>query len=88
MKNSFHVDRISDFIHFLIDNNIQRDIIIEYLRYHYADGTTNGKGKRRLSVSEYKINNQDKIDRINMAFQNNFILEKRTIFRMPYPTSL
>lgn len=76
MKNSFHVDRISDFIHFLIDNNIRRDIIIEYLSYHYADGTTNGKGQRRMSVSEYKLNYQEKIDKINNAFKENNIIEK------------
>lgn len=53
-KNSVHVERISDFIHFLIENNIDREIVTEYLKYHYADGSTNGKGIKRLSVEEYK----------------------------------
>ena len=47
-KNSIHVERISDFIHFLIENNVDREIVIEYLKYHYADGSTNGKGKKRI----------------------------------------
>lgn len=44
MKNSIHVERITDFFHFLIENNIEKNIVIKYLKYHYADGTTNGKG--------------------------------------------
>ena len=44
-KNSVHVEPISSFIHFLIENNVPKNIIEEYLRYHYADGTTNGSGK-------------------------------------------
>ena len=62
MKNSMHVERISDFIHFLIENKVDRDMVIEYLKYHYADGSTNGKGNNRISVEEYKKNNQDCID--------------------------
>lgn len=54
IKNSIHVERISDFIHFLIKNNVEREIIIEYLKYHYADGSTNGRGLKRLSAEEYK----------------------------------
>ena len=74
MKNSFHVERISDFINFLIENKIEQEIIIEYLKYHYADGSINGKGKKRLSVEEYKKSNQDKIDKINIALNQEKIL--------------
>ena len=76
IKNSVHVERISDFIHFLIKNNIQKDIIEKYLRYHYADGTLNGSGHRRLSASEYKILHQDEIDQINTAFCQKELMEK------------
>lgn len=76
MKNSFHVERISDFIHFLIENKVDKKIVIEYLKYHYADGSTNGKGDKRLSVEEYKKDNQDAIDNINKSFSNNELLKK------------
>lgn len=76
MKNSVHVDGISSFIHFLIENNIPRDVVIEYLKYHYADGTTNGKGEKRISVQEYKISNQQNIDRINRYLNQEEILNK------------
>lgn len=76
MKNSVHVERISDFIHFLIENEIDRELVIEYLKYHYADGSTNGKGSERLSVAEYKINNQEAIDKINTFFNKEEILLK------------
>ena len=54
IKNSVHVEPISEFIHFLIENNIEKKYIISYLKYHYADGTTNGSGIKRVSISEYK----------------------------------
>lgn len=76
IKNSVHVEGISSFIHFLIQNGVRKEIIIEYLKYHYADGTTNGTGKERISVEEYKKNNQNKIDMINNAINNKSILYK------------
>lgn len=76
IKNSIHVERISDFIHFLIENNIDREIVIEYLKYHYADGSTNGKGNERLSVEEYKKDNQSSIDKINIILNRQDILLK------------
>lgn len=80
INNSVHVEGISSFIHFLIDSGIKKEIIIEYLKYHYADGTTNGTGTARISVTEYKEKNQDKIDDINKAINNPYIL-KRAIRR-------
>jgi len=79
-KNSVHVERISDFIHFLIENKVDKEIIMEYLKYHYADGSTNGKGHTRVSVEEYKKENQSKIDKINQEFNNETLL-KRAIER-------
>lgn len=46
------------------------------MKYHYADGTTNGTGEKRLSVEEYKIHNQHNIDEINNAFNNEKLLLK------------
>ena len=80
INNSVHVEGISSFIHFLIDSGISKENIIEYLKYHYADGTTNGTGANRISGYEYKINNQDKIDKINIALNNEYII-KRAINR-------
>ena len=76
IKNSVHVDGISNFIHFLIENHVPKDIVVEYLKYHYADGTTNGKGEQRLSVQEYKISNQVGIDEINKYFNQEQLLNK------------
>ena len=75
-KNSVHVERISDFIHFLIENNVDRETVIEYLKYHYADGSTNGKGNKRISVEEYKKDNQSKIDKINKVLNDEKIIKK------------
>lgn len=75
-RNSVHVERISDFIHFLISNGVDREVVINYLNYHYADGSTNGKGICRISVDEYKKDNQKSIDMINEAFNREYLLEK------------
>lgn len=76
IKNSVHMEEISSFIHFLIENNVSRNTIIEYLKYQYADGTTNGTGKIRLSANEYKKENQNKIDKINQELNKKELLEK------------
>lgn len=80
IKNSVHVEGISQFIHFLILNKVPRDIIIAYLQYHYADGTNNGKGKYRMSIEEYKKHHQYDIDQINCVFNQDKLL-KRAITR-------
>ena len=76
INNSVHVERISSFIHFLIDSNVSREAVIEYLRYHYADGTQNGRGINRISGHEYKEQNQDKIDYINEQINNPYVLRR------------
>jgi len=80
IHNSVHVEGVSSFIHFLIDSGVDRDVVIEYLKYHYADGTTNGTGVHRMSVEEYKLDYQEKIDFINEQINTPYIL-KRAIRR-------
>lgn len=76
IKNSIHVEPISEFIHFLIENNIERKYIISYLKYHYADGTTNDSGIKRLSVEEYKKEHQNEIDLLNKKLNNKLLINK------------
>jgi len=59
----------------LIEQKVDRKIILEYLKYHYADGSTNGKGNQRLSIEEYKKNNQRNIDKMNEIFNNEIIIK-------------
>ena len=75
-KNSVHVERITDFIHFLIENRVKRDIVIKYLKYHYADRSTNGKGNNRISVEEYKKDHENDIHEINKVFNDEKIILK------------
>lgn len=76
IKNSVHVEPISEFIHFLIKNNVERKYIIYYLKYHYADGTTNGSGLKRISAEEYKKENQKEIDLLNKRLNNKELIGK------------
>ena len=76
INNSIHTEPISEFIHFLIENNINEKLIEKYLKYHYADGTTNGSGKKRLSGLEYKKEHQADLDEINVAINTNDLLNK------------
>lgn len=76
VKNSVHTEPISEFIHFLITNKMPKDMVINFLKYHYADGSTNGKGKDRLPISEYKKNHQNEIDKINKFINEENILLK------------
>lgn len=79
-RNSVHVDTVTNFVSFLSQSGVPKDIINSYLKYHYADGTVNGKGKKRLSVEEYKEKNQQSIDDINRFF-NKERLVKRAVER-------
>ena len=53
-----------------------REMVINFLKYHYADGTTNGSGVNRISISEYKKSHQKEIDEINVFLNNKDILIK------------
>lgn len=76
IMNSVHAEGITSFIHFLIGCGVDRDIVIKYLKYHYADGTTDGSGKKRMSSKEYKELFQNDIDEINRAINTPCILKQ------------
>lgn len=76
VKNSVHAEPISEFIHFLIENKMSKDMVINFLKYHYADGTTNGSGKIRLPVEKYKLDHQNEIDEINKFLNKEGLLKK------------
>lgn len=80
VKNSVHVEPVFKFTNYLRTNGVKWDIIEKYLRYHFADGTTNGKGINRISVSDYKLNHQEEIDMINSEINNDELLLK-SIYR-------
>lgn len=66
MKNSVHSEPISEFVHFLILNKMPREMVVNFLKYHYADGSIDGSGINRMSISEYKKSHQNEIDEINV----------------------
>ena len=76
IKNSVHVEPVTKFFHFLIENDVSNETAMEYLLFHYADGTTNNKGVNRLSTDEYKEKFQHKLDAINKEFNSERIIEK------------
>ena len=77
-KNSVHAEPISEITHFFIENGLPREQVIEFLKYHYADGTTNGTGMVRESSEEYKKNHISDIKRINCFFNSDEFLKKAT----------
>ena len=52
-RNSVHVEHIDSFISFLKEHKIPKKIINKYLKFHYADGSKNNTGLKRLSAEEY-----------------------------------
>ena len=75
-KNSVHVEPVTEFVHFLTENKVSKECIIEYLRYHYADGTIDGSGMQRIGVADYKKYHQKEIDKINQELNNIELLKK------------
>lgn len=74
VKNSVHIEKIEEFIKFLENNNIPQEIVEEVLKYHYADGTIDGTGRKRISSAQYKEKHQDKLDLINRYFSKENIV--------------
>lgn len=75
-KNSVHVEPLTNFVNFLKQSGVSKEIIESYLSYHFADGTITGKGTRRLSVEEYKKNHQESIDEINKIFNKDRMISR------------
>ena len=76
LRNSVHSENIDLFTKYLTKIGINKNIIEDILKYHYADGTMDGSGTIRLSVNEYKIKNKNSIDLINNSFRDEKILKK------------
>lgn len=74
-RNSVHVEGISYFTDFLYENNIPIHIINKYRKYHFGDGTLNGKGEKRQTVEEYKSMHADDITLINKWFNDEKIIK-------------
>ncbi len=75
VRNSVHVDSISNFTDFLYQSGIPIKIINYYRRYHFADGTVNGQGKIRQDVKGYKIKHQHEISQINQYFNTKEMIK-------------
>ena len=75
-KNSVHAEPISELVHFFIENGLPREQVIEFLKYHYADGTTNGTGENRLSAQDYKKEHLKEIQDINFFLNTDDFLKK------------
>lgn len=74
--NSIHSEKITKFVPFLQSIGLGSDVITEILRYHYADGTVDGNGKKRMTVNEYKELNETAIQYVNQNINNPLIIKK------------
>ena len=75
-RNSVHVEPLSSFCHFLENNGVPFNIINLYLKYHFGDGTFDGKGSIRISGNEYKMKHQKELDLLNKSLNTEKIIEK------------
>lgn len=75
-RNSVHCEKLSKFINFLNSLNIDKNIINEILKYHFADGTTDGSGIDRISSKTYQLKNYELINNINKSINTTYILNK------------
>lgn len=73
--NSVHQEDVDLFMNFLTSLNIPLNIKIELLKYHWADGTTDGTGKIRVSSADYKKEHENEINLINDSLNKPDILK-------------
>lgn len=76
VKNSVHAEPIFELIHFFIENKMPVKLVNMFLKYHYADGTTNGSGIDQISIDDYKKKNVSDINEINDFINNEDFLNK------------
>lgn len=84
VKGEVHVEHIDTFFEFLKELKVSEYSSNEIKKYLYADGTNNGTGEIRQSVSEYKENNQEVIDKVNNELNEHKVLKEsinRFIFK-------
>lgn len=74
--NSVHQENVNLFMDFLVSLNIDENVKIELLKYHWSDGTTDGSGKIRVSSANYKKSNKMQIEKINYELNKPQILNK------------
>lgn len=79
-KNSIHSEKNSKFINFLKEIGIDYNIIDGILKYHFADGTIDGSGIKRIGSKEYQLKNSESISIINKHINTKKII-KRVINR-------
>lgn len=83
-KNSVHTEELRNFKKMMLYNNCKWETLEQYLRYHYADGTMDGSGEKRVGAAEYKLMHSEEIEDINRAFNRKKILQeayRRFLFR-------
>lgn len=64
-RNSVHVEHIDKFTMFLSENGLSKDLTNDYLKYHYADGSFDNTGNKRLSSIDYKERNPNSVNNFN-----------------------
>lgn len=74
--NSVHQEDIDLFMDFLSSLDISEEAKVELLKYHWADGTTDGSGKIRVSSAEYKSSHEIEINLINKELNKKEPLTK------------
>ncbi len=80
-KNSVHTENIWSFVRYLRSCNMSERLIQKFLRFHFADGTTDGTGKVRFSSKEYFLNYSGDIEELNEFFNKNEFV-KKSIYRL------
>ena len=66
-----HEEKLPRFIEFLKENNIDDYTIESYLLYHFGDGTTDGTGQKRLDCFQTRYRYDERIRKMNEAFNNS-----------------
>lgn len=75
-KNSVHLEHMNTFMDYMGSIGLNFFWKWRFKKYHYADGTSNGSGRKRLSVAEYKKGHSFDINCINSIINKDDMLLK------------
>ena len=75
-SNSIHQEHLYSFLNFLQNMGASQEKILIIKEFQFNDKTTDGSGSMRKSAIDYQIEHQEKIQKLNNFFNNEFIAQK------------
>ena len=70
-----HRERVSEFVNFLLRNDVEKSVCATYLFYHFGDGTIKGNGEKRMTVAQLRHDYGEHFETATKKLQSKNLIE-------------